>query len=167
MRKVISNFSCVVLGPKTIILSQTTNVCSATASEQSGHESKSSHTSLRSFRSATRDYFSRGTKGIKIHRKLVTSIRKPFITSVVLQLIINVAQDRMTFQTRLVRSHAESHLRYCHEIFVAVASNYLTRFFTFVFDKRYSHRSRNSLAFLYFFYRRLLGCETAFLPSKH
>ena len=43
---------------KTIILSQTTNLCSATTSEQSGHDLKSSHTSLRSFGSTSNKKYS-------------------------------------------------------------------------------------------------------------
>ena len=62
-------------------------------------------------------------------------------------------------------SHALVTSACCHEIFVAVVSNFNT-VFTF-FDKKSSHRSRNSHAYLFFFYRHLLGFETAFLPSKY
>ena len=44
----------------------------------------------------------------------------------------------------------------------------LIRFFTFLFDKKYSQRSRNSLPFLYFCFRHLLGCvKQLLLLSKY
>ena len=56
---------------------------------------------------------------------------------------------------------------YCHEIFVAVVSNFNTGFHIFL-DKKYSQQSRNSLAFLYIcIFRHLLGCvKQLFLPSE-
>ena len=52
--------------------------------------------------------------------------------------------------------------------FLQLLSAILIRFFTFLFVKKYSHRSRNSLAFLYFFYRHLLGCmKQLSLPSNY
>ena len=57
----------------------------------------------------------------------------------------------------------------CQEIFVAVVSNFNTVFHFFFFDKKHSHRSRNSLAFIYIYiFRHLLGCvKQLFLPSKY
>ena len=52
--------------------------------------------------------------------------------------------------------------------FSQLLSASLIRFFTFLFDKKYSQRSRNSLPFLYFCFRHLLSCvKQLFLPSKY
>ena len=56
----------------------------------------------------------------------------------------------MTFGVTGNWSHALVTSSCCHEIFVAVVSNFNT-VFTF-FDKKSSHRSRNSHAYLFFFY---------------
>ena len=56
---------------------------------------------------------------------------------------------------------------YCQEIFVAVVSNFNT-VITFLFDKKYSQRSRNSLPILHFCFRHLLACvKQLFLLSKY
>ena len=56
---------------------------------------------------------------------------------------------------------------YCQEIFVAVVSNFNT-VITFLFDKKYSQRSRNSLPILHFCFRHLLGCvKQLFLLSNY
>ena len=56
---------------------------------------------------------------------------------------------------------------YCQEIFVAVVSNFNT-VITFLFDKKYSQRSRNSLPILHFCFRHLLACvKQLFLLSNY
>ena len=51
--------------------------------------------------------------------------------------------------------------------FVAVVSNFNT-VITFLFDKKYSQRSRNSLPILHFCFRHLLGCvKQLFLLSNY
>ena len=108
---------------------------------------------MRSFgnKSCKSFYFSQEAKRLKIHRKLMTSILKTFHH-------FNRSSADNKHRTRsydLWRvtgnwSHALVTSACCHEIFVAVVSNFNT-VFTF-FDKNSPHRSRNSHAYLFFFY---------------
>ena len=128
---------------KYVIFSQKTNVRLLS-------KIKSQHVEL-SYKSYKSFYFSQEAKGIKIHRKLMTSILKTFHH-------FNRSSADNKHRTRsydLWRvtgnwSHALVTSACCHEIFVAVVSNFNT-VFTF-FDKNSPHRSRNSHAYLFFFY---------------
>ena len=96
-------------------------------------------------------YFSQEAKGIKIHRKLMTSILKTF-HHFNRSSADNKHRTRSYDLWRLTGnwSYALVTSACCYEIFVVVVSNFHT-VFTF-FDKKSSHRSRNSHAYLFFFY---------------
>ena len=102
---------------------------------------------------------------MKIHRKLMTSILKTFHH-------FNRSSADNKHRTRsydLWRvtgnwSHALVTSACCHEIFVAVVSNFNT---VFTFLTRTPLIAVETAMHIYFSFIYLLGFETAFLPSKY